>query len=48
VRDPDDNGLELCWDRPKESWPRTPDGGLMAFTRPLDPESLLQASNPNS
>jgi catechol 2,3-dioxygenase len=43
VRDPDDNGLELCWDRPKELWPRTPDGALAAFTRPLDPGSLLEA-----
>jgi catechol 2,3-dioxygenase len=41
VRDPDGNMLELCWDRPPEQWPRNADGGLAAFDRPLDPESLL-------
>jgi catechol 2,3-dioxygenase len=41
VRDPDDNAPELCWDRPKEAWPRTPDGSLSAFARPLDPQDLL-------
>ena len=42
TRDPDDNALELCWDRPTEAWPRNPDGGLSAFTRPLDPRDLLR------
>ena len=42
VRDPDNNGLELCWDRPEEQWPRAPDGALSAFTRPLDPQDLLR------
>src|SRR5437773_493104 len=41
LRDPDGNGVELYWDRPKEEWPRTPDGGLGMYTRPLDLESLL-------
>jgi catechol 2,3-dioxygenase len=45
VRDPDGNGLELCWDRPRESWPRTADGDLSAYTKPLDPQSLLQAGD---
>ena len=26
LRDPDGNGVELYWDRPKEEWPRTSDG----------------------
>ncbi len=26
LRDPDDNGVELYWDRPQEEWPRTADG----------------------
>ena len=26
LRDPDDNGVELYWDRPQEAWPRTPNG----------------------
>jgi catechol 2,3-dioxygenase len=43
LRDPDDHGLELCWDRPKALWPRKPDGALNAFERPLDPHDLLRA-----
>ena len=45
LRDPDGNGVELYWDRPKEKWPRTPDGGLAMFTRPLDLEALLKESD---
>jgi len=41
LRDPDENGLELYWDRPKEQWPRNADGSLQMFTRPLDVQSLL-------
>ena len=41
LRDPDGNGVELYWDRPKEQWPRTPDGGLAMFTRALDLDALL-------
>ena len=36
LRDPDQNGVELYWDRPREEWPRSPDGGLAMFTRRLD------------
>jgi len=42
LRDPDGNGVELYWDRPKEQWPRTPDGGLNMITEPLDLEGLLK------
>ena len=42
LRDPDDNGVELYWDRPKESWPRTPAGELAMFSRPLDLDDLLR------
>jgi catechol 2,3-dioxygenase len=42
LRDPDDNGIELYWDRPKEQWPRTPDGGIDMYTRPLDVSALLR------
>jgi catechol 2,3-dioxygenase len=42
LRDPDGNGVELYWDRPQEQWPRTPDGGLVMFTRALDLDALLQ------
>lgn len=41
LRDPDGNGVELYWDRPKEQWPRTKDGGIDMFTHPLDLRSLL-------
>jgi catechol 2,3-dioxygenase len=41
LRDPDDNGVELYWDRPKEAWPRSADGGLAMFTRRLDLANLL-------
>jgi catechol 2,3-dioxygenase len=42
LRDPDHNGVELYWDRPKEQWPRTPDGALAMFTHRLDLEDLLR------
>ena len=41
LRDPDGNGIELYWDRPKEEWPRGPDGKAQMYTRPLDLEELL-------
>ena len=40
--DPDGNGVELYWDRPKEQWPKNPDGSLTMFTRSLDLDNLLQ------
>jgi catechol 2,3-dioxygenase len=43
LRDPDENGVELYWDRPREAWPRTPDGELAMYTRRLDLEGLLAA-----
>jgi catechol 2,3-dioxygenase len=44
LRDPDDNGVELYWDRPQEQWPRTPQGDLAMFTRRLDVAALLAAA----
>jgi catechol 2,3-dioxygenase len=41
LRDPDDNGVELYWDRPKEQWPLTKDGKLSMYTRRLDLMNLL-------
>jgi catechol 2,3-dioxygenase len=41
LRDPDDNGIELYRDRPRQEWPRTVDGGLAMVTRPLDVDGLL-------
>lgn len=45
LSDPDGNGVELYWDRPEDKWPRTPQGGLAMFTRPLDLEDLLRAAS---
>jgi catechol 2,3-dioxygenase len=41
LRDPDGNGVELYRDRPAAEWPRTPDGRLEMFTRPLDLDALM-------
>jgi catechol 2,3-dioxygenase len=41
LRDPDENGVELYWDRPQAEWPRSPDGTLAMFTRRLDVDDLL-------
>lgn len=43
LRDPDENGVELYWDRPRDQWPIAADGGLQMFTRPLDLDDLLAA-----
>ena len=40
--DPDENGVELYWDRPKEQWPTDADGELIMYTRALDTRGLLQ------
>lgn len=42
LRDPDENGVELYWDRPKELWPRNKEGGIAMFTRRLDLGALLK------
>jgi catechol 2,3-dioxygenase len=42
LHDPDENGVELYWDRPKEQWPRKPDGSLAMFTHRLDLDDLLR------
>lgn len=46
LRDPDDNGVELYWDRPEPAWPRNPDGSLAMYTRPLDLRDLLATLGP--
>jgi catechol 2,3-dioxygenase len=45
LNDPDDNGVELYWDRPKEEWPMHEDGSLNMYTKALDFESLMNALN---
>jgi catechol 2,3-dioxygenase len=44
LHDPDDNGIELYWDRPRDQWPRVK-GELRMHTRPLDLDSLLRELN---
>jgi catechol 2,3-dioxygenase len=41
LSDPDGNGIELYWDRPKELWPRDAKGQIEMFTQQLDLENLL-------
>jgi catechol 2,3-dioxygenase len=45
LRDPDGNGLELYWDRPRDEWPRGADGALQMATKPLDLDALLRAAD---
>ncbi len=44
LHDPDDNGIELYYDRPEAEWPRH-DGELAMYSRPLDLEDLLEQAN---
>jgi catechol 2,3-dioxygenase len=46
LRDPDHNGLELYWDRPRAEWPRGADGSLQMVTERLDLAALLAAGSP--
>ncbi len=53
LRDPDENGLELYWDRPRELWPKDAKGKLQMVTRPLDLTELRRlarqaACSPNN
>ena len=41
LRDPDDNGVELYWDKPQDVWPRNAQGKIAMYTRPLDLVALL-------
>lgn len=43
LRDPDNNGIELYWDRPREDWRQKDNGELEMYTRPLDIQSLLSS-----
>jgi len=43
LNDPDGNGVELYWDRPKQLWPLKDDGSIDMYTRHLDLEDLLGA-----
>ena len=41
LSDPDGNGIELYWDRPREEWPHNDDGSIDMYTQPLDVRGLL-------
>ena len=41
LNDPDRNGIELYWDRPKEQWPMDANGKLIMVTEALDLDDLL-------
>lgn len=40
--DPDGNGVELYWDRPKEQWQYNPDGSIVMFTEYFNLDDLLK------
>jgi catechol 2,3-dioxygenase len=42
LRDPEENGLELCWDRPPEEWSRDAEGHISFGNRRLDLAGLLR------
>lgn len=41
LNDPDENGVELYWDKPEKEWPKKDDGTLEMYTHALNLESLL-------
>ena len=43
LNDPDENGVELYWDKPKAQWPTNEDGSLIMYTKALNLEDLLKA-----
>jgi catechol 2,3-dioxygenase len=45
LNDPDGNGVELYWDKPKEEWPKKEDGSLLMYSIALDLENLLDELN---
>jgi catechol 2,3-dioxygenase len=42
LNDPDRNGVELYWDKPKQQWPVDEHGNLMMVTERLDVEGLMR------
>ena len=43
--DPDGNGVELYWDRPKEEWPLNSIGEIDMYTKPLNLSNLLELAD---
>lgn len=46
LRDPDNNGVELYWDKPRELWPLDEKGCLQMYSRRLDLNNLLKEKTP--
>ena len=42
LNDPDENGVELYWDKPEDQWPKNEDGSLHMYTKALDLDDLLR------
>jgi catechol 2,3-dioxygenase len=48
LSDPDQNGIELYWDRPKAEWPQPAPGDRVGmYSRPLDLNDLLAELEPS-
>jgi catechol 2,3-dioxygenase len=47
LNDPDRNGIELYWDKPKDQWPRDAEDNLVLVTEALDLEGLLKLADTN-
>ncbi|WP_089357354.1 VOC family protein [Ekhidna lutea] len=45
LRDPDNNGIELYWDKPIDAWPKDENGELDMHTKPLNIQSLMSVLN---
>ncbi len=45
LNDPDGNGVELYWDRPKDQWPKSEDGRIAIYTKALDLADLLNETD---
>ncbi len=46
LRDPDENGIELYWDRPRDEWPRDENGGITMYTNRLNLRELVALPEP--
>ena len=46
LQDPDGNGIELYRDRPREEWPKNPDGSYALVSEPFDLAALLAEPTP--
>jgi len=46
LNDPDGNGVELYWDRPRDQWPTDAEGNTIMYTHPLDLNALYALPEP--